>query len=219
MSTTNSTGDLPVITVSTYLDRLVLRTHLRSDDEPISTILSRPDVMKYLSGLAPPSGWPSDRPEGIWLPSDVTARMAYFDQARRETRNLTLNCFIKETGELIGLTGFARMEPVATPGRKAELGIIFNVDERFARKGYATEAIHASIKYAFEELEGVEEITIQTKWSNQEMRGWSEKTAGLTVKFEEPNEKYGDQVWYSFSRGEWERGIRERLESKMNSWK
>lgn len=221
MSTANSKDDLPVITLPTYLERLALRTHLPCDNEPVSIILSRPDVMKHLSGLAPPSGWPSDRPEGIWLPSDVANRMADRDQARRETRNLTLNCFIKETGELLGMTGFARMDPVGTPGRKAELGIIFNVDERFARKGYATEAMHASVKYAFEELEGVEEVTIFTNRLNQEMRGWAERTAGLGVKGEVPDEVFGDHVWYSFVRAEWEGsgGICERFERKMDSWK
>jgi RimJ/RimL family protein N-acetyltransferase len=108
------------------------------------------------------------------------------------------------------------MEPAGTPGRKAELGIILTDDEKWTRKGYATEAMHGSVKYAFEELESVAAITIVTDILNEEMRGWAEKVAGLKVK-----EVIDDCAWYSFTRAEWEDkgGVRERLEIKLETYR
>lgn len=218
MSTANSKDDLPVINLPTYLERLALRTHLPCDNEPVSIILSRPDVMKHLSGLAPPGGWTT---KGVWLPSDMAARAEIQAQPRREKRSISFNGFIKETGELVGMTGLPRIDPVGTPGRKADWGTIFNMDEKFARKGYATEAMHAIVKYAFEELDGVEEITMHTNRLNREMRGWAEGTAGLEVCMEIQDVIFGDLVGYSFTRAEWEMscGIRRRLEKKLDNWK
>ena len=208
--------DLPSISFSTHLDRLMLRTHLPSDNEPMAALLSSPSVMKHLPTLAPYDGWPPDRPKGSWLISDMAARAAVHHQTRRETRSCVLYIVTKDTGDFLGSTGFVRMEPAGTPGRKAELGIILTVDEKWARRGYATEAMHGSVKYAFEELEGVAVITIVTDILNEEMRGWADKVAGLKVK-----EVIDDSVWYSFTRVEWEDkgGVCERLEIKLDKYR
>lgn len=213
--------DLPPILITTYLGRLILRTHLPCDNGPIAAIYSRPEVMKHLSALAPPSGWTPDRTRGTWLPSDIAARAVQRQQSRRETRSCTLICLVVDTGDWFASTGFPRIEPAGTPGRKAELGIVSNVGEQFARKGYATEALHGSVNYAFEELEAVEEIIIRTREVNLEMRGWCENVAGLKVKRTEDNEVSGKTVEYSFSRAAWEQrgGVRERLEAKMNKYR
>ena len=126
-----------------------------------------------------------------------------------------------EMGELIGVTGYARMEPPGTPGRKVELGIITDVDLISSRgwKSLGTEALHAAGKYAFEELDGVEEITLVTQQQNEEMRGWSEKVAGLTPRL--TVEEWGHVAWYRYTREQWETkgGVRDRLEAKLERLK
>jgi RimJ/RimL family protein N-acetyltransferase len=214
----NPDGLLPPVQISTYLDRLILRTPIPADFEPNAALLSSPEVMKHLTLKTPIGGWPPDRQKGIWLPSDVATRVAAREKERREGRACNVSCILKETGEYVGSSGFSRIQPVGTPGRQAELGIIFDTSTKFARKGYATEALHAATRHAFEQLEGIEMITIHTHYNNEEMRGWAEKVAGLEV-----NEvvEDGEGVWYRFTRAEWEEGggVRDRLEARMDKWK
>jgi len=173
--------------------------------------------MKYLDGLAPPGEWHEGRVRGLWNPSDIAARVELQERARVEGKALALAIIWTETGELVGVTGYARMEPPGTPGRKAELGIITDVDLVSSRgwKSLGTEALHAATKYAFEELEDVEEITLVTQQQNDEMRGWSEKVAGLVPKL--TVEEWGHVAWYGYTRGEWgtKGGVRDRLEGKL----
>jgi len=177
--------------------------------------------MKHLGELAPPDGWTEGRAPGLWCPSDIAARVKLQEQARAEGKALTLVIIWTETGELIGVTGYARMEPPGTPGRKAELGIITDVDLISSRgwKSLGTEALHAASKYAFEELDGVEEITLVTQQQNEEMRGWSEKVAGLAPRL--TIEEWGHVAWYEYTREQWEvkGGVRDRLEAKLERLK
>ena len=213
---------LPPITLPpTYLSRLTLRTQLSSDFDRIAEIFNSPTAMKHLGGLAPPDGWHEDRTQGLWFPSDIMARVKLQECARTEGKALALVIIWNETGELVGVTGYARMEPPGTPGRKAELGIITDVGLTSSRgwKSLGTEALHAASKYAFEELEGVEEITLATQPQNEEMRGWSEKVAGLTPRL--TVEEWGHVAWYGYTREQWEAkgGVRNRLEVKLERLK
>ncbi|KAF9652816.1 hypothetical protein BDM02DRAFT_2630909 [Thelephora ganbajun] len=212
----------PLITLpSTFLSRLTLRTQLPSDFERIAEIFSSPTAMKHLGGLSPPGGWTEDRTRGLWYPSDIVARVELQELARLEGRALALVIIWIETGELIGVTGYVRMEPPGTPGRKAELGIITDVDLVSSRgwRLLGTEALHAASKYAFEELDGVEEITLVTQQQNKEMRGWSETVAGLTPRL--VVEEWGHVAWYGYTREQWETtgGVRDRLEAKLGGLK
>jgi RimJ/RimL family protein N-acetyltransferase len=177
--------------------------------------------MKHLSGLAPPGGWTEDHIRGVWHPEDIAARVKSQELARVEGKALALVIIWTETNELIGVTGFARMEPPGTPGRKAELGIITDVSLVLSRgwKSLGTEALHAASEYAFGELDGVEEITLVTQQNNEQMRGWSEKVAGLTPKLEV--KEWGQVAWYGYTREQWGTtgGVRDRLEARMERWK
>ena len=177
--------------------------------------------MKHLDGLTPPDGWSEGRTRSLWYPSDIAARVELQEQARAEGKTLAFVITWTETGELIGVTGYARMEPPGTPGRKAELGIITDVDLISSRgwKLLGTEGLHAASKYAFEELDGVEEITLVTQQQNEEMRGWSEKVAGLTPRL--TVEEWGHVAWYGYTREQWEvkGGVRDRLEAKLERLK
>ena len=213
----------PIITLPpTYLSRLTLRTQLPSDFERIAEIFNSPTTMKHLDGLAPPDGWQEDRTRGLWYPSDILARVEFQERARMQGEALALVIIWKETGELVGVTGYARMEPPGTPGRKAELGIITDVDLISSRgwKSLGTEALHASSKYAFEELEGVEEITLVTRQQNEEMRGWLEKVAKLTPRLT-ASEEWGHVAWYGYTREQWgtKGGVRNLLEAKLERLK
>jgi RimJ/RimL family protein N-acetyltransferase len=128
----------------------------------------------------------------------MAARAVVLGKSRRETRSCALYAVTKDTCELLGTTGFFMMDPVGTPGRKVELGINITNNEKWARKGYATEAIYNCVKYAFEKLESVEEMTIGTSSLNKQMRGWAENVADLEAK-----EIVDDSMWYSFTKKEW----------------
>ena len=208
----------PSITLPpTYLSRLTLRTQLPSDFKRIAEIFNSPTAMKHLGGLAPPEGWAEGRTRGLWYPLDIAARVELQERARAEGKTLALAITWTDTGELVGVTGYARMEPSGTPGRKAELGIITDVDLISSRgwKSLGTEALHAASEYAFEELDGIEEITLVTQQQNEEMRGWSEKVAGLTPRL--TVEEWGHVAWYGYTREQWETkgGVRDRLEAKL----
>lgn len=212
----------PLITLPpTYLERLTLRTQLPSDFERIAEIFNSPTAMKHLDGLAPPGGWHQDRTRGLWYPSDITARVELQERARVEGKSLALVIIWTDTGELVGVTGYVRMEPPGTPGRRAELGIITDVDLISNRgwKSLGTEALHAASKYAFDELEGVEEITLVTQQQNEEMRGWSEQVAGLTPRL--AVEEWGHVAWYGYTRDQWgtKGQVRDRLEAKLERLK
>ena len=79
--------------------------------------------MKHLGGLAPPGGWHGDRTRGLWYASDIVARELR-ERARLEGKAFALVVVWAETGELVRVTGYARIELRGTPGRKTELGII-----------------------------------------------------------------------------------------------
>ena len=201
----------------TYLSRLTLRTQLPSDFERIAEIFNSPTAMKHLDGLAPPGGWHEGRARGLWWASDIAARVELQERARLEGKAFALVIIWNETGELVGVTGYARMEPPGTPGRKAELGIITDVDLVSSRgwKSLGTEALHAASQYASEELEGIGEITLVTQQQNDAMRGWSEQVAGLVPKL--TVEEWGRVAWYGYTGGEWKTkgGVRDRLEAKL----
>lgn len=217
----SSTLPPPITLPPTYLSRLTLRTQLPSDFERIAEIFSSPITMKHLDGLVPPGGWTEDRVQGFWRPDDIAARVELQELARVEGKALALVIIWTETNEVVGATGFARMEPPGTPGRKAELGIITDLGLVSSRgwKSLGTEALYASSKYAFEKLDGVEEITLVTQQENEEMRGWSEKVAGLAPRLEV--EEWGHVAWYGYTREQWETkgGVRDRLETKLEMWK
>jgi RimJ/RimL family protein N-acetyltransferase len=211
----------PITLPPTYLSRLTLRTQLPSDFERTAEIFSNPTAMKHLAVLAPPDGWSEDRVRGLWSPEDIATRVELQELARAQGKTLALVIIWAETGELVGVTGYARMEPPGTPGRKAELGIITDVDLTSSHgwKSLGTEALHAASKYAFEELDGIEEITLATVQQNEEMRGWLEKVAGLTPRL--TVEDWGHVAWYGYTREQWETqgGVRDRLEAKLKRMK
>ena len=177
--------------------------------------------MRHLGGLAPPDGWTEGRTRGLWYPSDIAARSELQERERTEGKTFVLVIIWAETGELVGVTGYARIEPPGTPDRKAELGIITDVDLISSRgwKSLATEALHAASKYAFEELDNVEEITLATPQQNEEMGGWLEKVAGLIPRL--TVEGWGDAAWYGYTRERWgtEGGVRDRLEERLERLK
>ena len=177
--------------------------------------------MKHLGALAPPDGWTEGRTRGLWYPADIATRSELQERERTEGKSLTLVIIWAETAELVGVTGYARMEPPGTPGRKAELGIITDIDLISSRgwKSLATEALHAASKYAFEELDNVKEITFATLQRNEEMRGWLEKVAGLIPRL--TVEGWGDAAWYGYTREQWDKegGVRDRLEGRLEKLK
>ena len=204
------------ISIPTYRGRLILRTHHDDDTARCASIYSDPISRRYLRFLQPPHGWRND--EHQWTVRDFADRAQVQKETRANGKSCAFNTILPATtsGEsndrCIGTTGFVTIE-----NGIGYLGIIS--DGQTVRRGYATEALHMCVVFAFDKL-GVTTIIMQTDEQNEEMRGWCENTAGLTVNSKALTEVNGYsfvQCEYVFTLDEWNASIRERLERKMNN--
>ena len=182
----------------------------------MASIFSAPFSRRYLRILRPPSGWKNA--EQIWTQEDFLERVQLQTENRYRGKSCVLNILLPavESGEAsdrcIGTTGFVKID-----NSRGYLGII--TDEKTVRKGYATEALHAAIQFAFDML-GVEEIQIQTDERNEQMRGWCEKLARIPLIEKQPmtiNDHSFIEYNYRFDQSLWISSIRPRLETYLQS--
>ena len=203
----------------TYLGRLILRTHQPEDTTRLASIYSDEVSRKHLTFLQPPRGWTEGHAHQ-WTEENFNERVQVQNETRAKAQSCVLNLILLDMpsdshetlGRCIGTTGFVRID-----GRTAYLGII--MDRETTRRGLATEALHASIVFAFEKL-GAETIVMQTSQKNEEMRGWCEQIAQLQVTSKKETQLNGHtfiQCEYSFSFEQWNKSIKQRLESKMDA--
>lgn len=203
-----------VTRLETFGKRLFLRTHHPDDTSALASIFSSPFSRRYLQILRPPSGWKND--ERIWTDDDFLERVQMQTENRRQGKSCVLNIILpsKESNEkndrCIGTTGFVKIE-----NSIGFLGII--TDEKTTRKGYGTEALHASIQFAFDQL-GVEQIQIQTNELNHQMRNWCENLAEIPLIEKLPmtiNEHSFIEYNYRFDYSLWIDSIQQRLETYL----
>lgn len=211
------------ISVSSYLGRLILRTHHDEDTASLAAIYSDPLSKKHLPFLQPPNGWGNKKErieQKIWTEQDFADRVKVQNETRANGKSCVFNIILltsasnEKHNRCIGTTGFVKIDD-----NIGYLGIITHKDTM--RMGYATEALYTSIAFAFKRL-GINKIVLQTSEKNEEMRGWCEKTAGLKLIHKKPmeiNDHKFIECQYEFTVDEWNNTIKEKLESKMNNIK
>lgn len=195
--------------LETFGKRMYLRTHLDEDTASLASIFASPFSREYLQMLQPPSGWKNN--QRIWTTEDFRERVQQQNENRLKGRSCVLN-LILPSEECIGTTGFVRIE-----NSIGYLGII--LDQTRIRNGYATEALHASIEFAFQKL-AVQSIRIQTDERNHRMRQWCEKVAQIPLVEILPitiNQHSFVEYNYQFEYPMWINSIRPRLEEFLQN--
>ena len=123
--------------IESVTERLLLRTWRSEDRAPFAAMNADPAVMEFFPGV---------------MPREQSDAFVDLIEARFATQGFGLWALeLRDTGEFIGFTGLNPM-PEGVPG---EGGV--EVGWRLARHawkhGYATEAAHAALNVAFEDLE------------------------------------------------------------------
>jgi len=171
-----------LVTIPTYLGRLILRTHHEDDTASLASIFSNPIARKHLPYIQPPNGWGNDekrKENKQWMEQDYIDRVNVQNETRLNGKSFVFNIILlastsgEKTDKCIGTTGYGIID-----GNNGYLGIV--TDPNTTRMGYATEAIYTVIVFAFEKL-SITKITILTDEVNQEMRGWCENSSGLKL--------------------------------------
>lgn len=200
------------ILVSTYLKRLHLRTHDdHRDTRSLASIFSDPFSRRYLRFLQPPNGW-KNLDDQRWTEEDFLSRVQLQRQTRSKKQSCVLNIILLKEDRCIGTTGFVRIDHPT-----GYLGII--TDSQTTRRGYATEALHGAIQYAFNQLD-LTTIIMQTDEQNQPMRNWCECVAQIPLRDKQLMELNGYhfiECQYLFTRDQWRENIKDFLEQRMNS--
>ena len=153
----------------TETERLKFREYTPDDFDDLYKLLSDPETMQHY-----PKPFDEERTKG-WIEWNL--------RNYKEYGFGLWAVILKETKEFIGDCGMTmqnihgKMSP--------EIG--YHIDKRFWRKGYATEAARACLKYAFEHTE-FDEIFSYQKYTNIPSRKTAERM-GMTFR-----EEYADQV-------------------------
>ncbi|KAF9312078.1 hypothetical protein BG003_006640 [Podila horticola] len=150
--------------------RLVIRNAIPSDAEMLARILSSPQNMPYQRVDV-----------GISI-DGMLRRIANWNKMASDGSNAFLVITLREIGEPIGIGGFNCFEPhpgsVDTPASEprsadtpspylTDIGVL--LDHPLWRRGYATEALCASIDFAFTELK-CQLIRLETSIKNEPWR-------------------------------------------------
>lgn len=161
---------------SIVTERLRLRRSRPEDAEPISTYRSDPEVHRH-------QGWDRTDAEGIRLEIEVMRR-----RSPGEPGWVQFTVEERETGELVGDVGLSVAE--AEPG---VVKIGYTIAPAFQGRGYATEAVAALVRYAFESL-GAQVVRAHASAENAASIRVAEKIGMRLVETFE--HRYGDEVWY-----------------------
>jgi len=163
--------------------RLVIRNAIPSDAEAMARILSSPENMPYQTV------------NDCISVDGMLRRIANWNKMASEGSNAFLVIALRETGEPIGTGGFNCFEPqpgnVDTPASEPSLGHCIDtqpsadmpatgrrpyltdigvmLDHPLWRRGYATEALCASIDFAFTELR-CQLVRVETNTKNEPWR-------------------------------------------------
>ncbi len=121
-------------------DRLILREMRHDDAEQLFDMDSNPIVHKYL-----------------WMKPYTTIDEVheYITYIRKQYENNNIGRFstiLKETGEIIGWTGIKYINDHVENGNTNFYDYGYRLNERFWKKGFATEASVAWLDYAFNQM-------------------------------------------------------------------
>ena len=117
-------------------ERLILRPMANSDVDDLLEYQSNPEIVRYIP-------WPPRTHEQVIRALENTIETGKFDLAE-ENDYLVLVWELKSSGKVIGQSNMALL---STTDKRANIGWVTHQD--FQRQGYALEATHALMKYAF----------------------------------------------------------------------
>lgn len=158
--------------------RLIIRELLPGDDEAMFAMDSNPEVHRYL-GNKPYSDIQQSRDDITFLRQQYAA----YGVGRWAV-------VLKETGELIGWTGFKRMIDMVN-GHVNHLDFGYRHAQKFWQQGYAYEAAKAALDYGIKAL-GFTDIYAMTDVHNMGSRRILEK---LGFQLEEIFPYDGPSLW------------------------
>ena len=165
-------------------DQLGLRELTMNDLQDWHQILSDEEAMQYY-----PSAYDLDKTRG-WIDRNLGNYSKY---------GFGLWAIIlKETNQFIGDCGITMQNIYGDGNLLPETG--YHINKHFWRKGYASQAAKACLKYSFENLAFDEVLSFQ-KWTNVPSRKVAEKI-GMSLRKEYADEKNIKTSVYSITRTE-----------------
>ena len=121
--------------IKIYTPRLILRKMEVSDAKDMFSYAKDEQLTKYL----------------LWAPHEsedyTRSYLKYVQKLYKNGTFFDWAVVLRRTGKMIGTCGFAEFDPV---NHSAQIGYVIHPE--FQNCGYATEAAHAVIRYAFEKL-------------------------------------------------------------------
>ena len=192
--------------------RLILRSGIPSDAKAVCIVRSEPQNNPH-GGVHEPDLSAEVQAQRIEAQKDSTAegRNAWMQIILKpELADHVVDDLVVEDGVLIGMTGFNSF-PKETLGDKEVLvgdtGAM--IDYRYARMGYALEAMEAVFEYGFNEL-GCDMLSLDTFAVNVPWRRLM-RTMGLECveqvkKLGDGEGPLGEEVGYKFDNNKWDEG-------------
>ena len=165
-------------------DQLALRELTMDDFEVWHHILSDQETMQYY-----PRAFDEDKTK-----SCIDWNLANYDKYGFGLWAVIL----KESNQFIGDCGITMQNIHGDGNLFPEIG--YHIDKQYWRKGYATQAAKACLRYAFEN-NGFDEVFSYQKWTNIPSRKVAEKM-GMSLREEYADEKNIKTSVYSITRSE-----------------
>jgi aminoglycoside 6'-N-acetyltransferase len=158
-------------------ERLFLRRSRPEEAEAISAYRSDPSVRVH-------QGWDRTDPEGIRREIEEMARRAPGEPGGW----VQFSVHERESGTLVGDVGLALAD-----GERDVIKVGYTIAPAYQGRGYATEAVRALVRYAFEVL-GAEIVRAYASAENVASIRVAEKVGMRQV--ERIEHRYGDGVWF-----------------------
>ena len=201
--------------------RLIIRSGLPSDAKPF-TIIRRETLNNPHGGVHEPDldeEVQKSRLENQKI-STANGENAFMVIVLKANSNIRkVDQLVVDDGILIGMTGFNSFPTApssSVPGKVALVGDTgAMIDYRFARKGYAIEALEGVIEYGFNEI-GCEEMSMDTFAANSPWRTLM-RTMGLgdteSMRSGEARDcgPLSEEVLYRFGKPKWEKAKKEMI--------
>ncbi|CAK5263147.1 unnamed protein product [Mycena citricolor] len=193
-------------TIPSKTGRTALVPPSEADDEFTAVLRSHSDTKKYLR---------------FWPDETTTADARTRRLSRHPDPSLVdFNVYAQDptTGLYSVFAGTTGIFAIDDNGRSCEVGILISPD--LFRGGFATDALHTVLVYAFEERM-LHRAQFQTSVDNPGMRGWLEK-AGAVLEgtrraawSDIKSGGYTDVCVYSILAEEWFERVKDNLEARM----
>ncbi|MBD2020963.1 GNAT family N-acetyltransferase [Leptolyngbya sp. FACHB-36] len=133
--------------VELYTDRLRLRPYTLEDLDALHALWTDPHVRRYL--------FDDNVVSKAWAAAAIDRALACFQQ-----QGLGQWCvFLQETTDLIGFAGFSDVE------ESEQLQMLYGLHPDYWGRGFATEAVKAIVRYAFE-AQRLQQIVANTDVAN-----------------------------------------------------